>query len=45
MNEIQDHSVLKKSKKEKITMYKEKLRKEEEERRREEEERLEAMGG
>ena len=45
MNEIQDHSVLKKSKKEKITMYKEKLRKEEEERRREQEERLEAMGG
>ena len=45
MNEIQDHSVLKKSKKEKIFMYKEKLRKEEEERQREEEERLEALGG
>lgn len=43
INEIQDNSVLKKTKKEKINMYKEKLRIEEEERIRQEEERLDAM--
>ena len=43
ISEIQDNSVLKKTKKEKINMYKEKLRIEEEERIRQEEERLDAM--
>lgn len=40
MSLIQDQSVLKKSKLQKVKMYKEKLRREEEKRRKEEEERL-----
>ena len=43
MSLIQDQSVLKKSKLQKVEMYKEKLRKEEEKRRKEEEERLDKL--